>query len=227
MSSHTYEIEIKALLGDKKSADDFVNRLVVADPKLQLKSESNQLNHYFLNGNFELLRSKIEDKIDSELVGKFDLIVTEGKNHSVRTRQKDDQIILVIKSSIDDTTSSNGTARIEIEAEFQDLTLEDLDQILLDCGFIYQAKWSRERQEYQFKNITVCLDHNAGFGYFAEFEVVASDSSEIEKIKTDLRNLMNDLNIEELDQNRLTRMFEFYNQNWTEYYGTDKVFTIL
>jgi len=38
--------------------------------------------------------------------------------------------------------------------------------------------------------------------------------------------LMAELGVAELPQDRLARMFDFYNQNWPDYYGTDKTFTI-
>ena len=41
-----------------------------------------------------------------------------------------------------------------------------------------------------------------------------------------LRKIIGDLEVEELDQARLERMFAFYNANWRDYYGTDKVFVV-
>ena len=40
------------------------------------------------------------------------------------------------------------------------------------------------------------------------------------------RDVMEKLGAEELAQERLERMFTFYNAHWPEYYGTDNVFTI-
>jgi hypothetical protein len=37
---------------------------------------------------------------------------------------------------------------------------------------------------------------------------------------------MKNLGVEELSQERLQRMFDYYNKNWAEYYGTDKTFSI-
>jgi hypothetical protein len=37
---------------------------------------------------------------------------------------------------------------------------------------------------------------------------------------------MQELGVDELAQDRLARMFAHYNQNWPDYYGTDKTFTI-
>ena len=75
--------------------------------------------------------------------------------------------MLVIKASVDDTTSSNGTARLEFESEVK-MTLDELDKILLDSGFTYQAKWSRERQDFKYKGLNVSIDKNAGYGFLAE-----------------------------------------------------------
>jgi len=37
---------------------------------------------------------------------------------------------------------------------------------------------------------------------------------------------MTKLDVEELPQDRLERMFAYYNKNWPEYYGTEKIFVI-
>jgi hypothetical protein len=37
---------------------------------------------------------------------------------------------------------------------------------------------------------------------------------------------MTELDVVELEQDRLARMFSFYNANWPDYYGTEKVFII-
>jgi len=97
----------------------------------------------------------------AELAAKVLAHIPTNSNHSFMpssTRAKrfpcgpaslNKQVILVLKASIDDTTSSNGISRIEFEAVMTDLSLAQLDQLLLDAGFTYQAKWSRERKAYQ------------------------------------------------------------------------------
>jgi hypothetical protein len=52
------------------------------------------------------------------------------------------------------------------------------------------------------------------------------DESKAAKTKNSLISLMSDFGVEELNQDRLERMFSFYNSHWPEYYGTDKVFNI-
>lgn len=138
----------------------------------------------------------------------------------------DGKTILVIKASIDDTTSSNGTARIEWELDFLATHIDIVDKILLNSGFEYQAKWSRNREEYAYGNTVVCLDKNAGYGYLAEFERVVDSADEIDTIKAELRAMIASLGFEELSQDRLARMFDFYNKNWRDYYGTENVFVV-
>jgi predicted adenylyl cyclase CyaB len=178
-----YEIEIKVLLGSFTEKDRLLSNLQSNGNTLVLKGQNSQLNHYFIGGDIAKLEKLISDGIPEDKKASFHHIVKDGKKLSVRTRYVDGKTILVIKASIDDTTSSNGTARIEWEMDFLSTHIDVVDQILLDAGFEYQAKWSRERDEYSYGDTTVCIDRNAGYGYLAEFERVIEDASEIETIK--------------------------------------------
>ena len=60
----------------------------------------------------------------------------------------------------------------------------------------------------------------------AEFERVIEDESQIETVKKELFDIMEQLGVVELPQDRLERMFAHYNAHWNEYYGTDNVFVI-
>jgi adenylate cyclase class IV len=144
---------------------------------------------------------------------------------SIRTRQRNDEVLFVIKASIDEGTSANSVKRMEFE-EVVPVSLDELDALLLAAGFIYQAKWSREREEYAYKGASVSLDKNAGYGYLAEFEKITHDETDAETVRLELDALMQELEVVELDQDRLARMFDHYNRNWPEYYGTDKVFLV-
>lgn len=223
---NNFEIEIKSLLGGKEKADELVAKMRAKDPQLVQHETHKQLNHYFVGGNLEDLYENTKPLIkDADQLKKFEDIITKAKTFSVRTRQADGKVILVIKASIDDTTSSNGTARIEFESTVP-VSLEELDSLVLKSGFKYQAKWSRERTDYKFLDTSVSIDKNAGYGYLAEFEKVITDQALAEKTKEELRELMSELGVSELPQDRLERMFAYYNANWPEYYGTDRIFTI-
>lgn len=221
-----YEIEVKSLLGDEEAADIFRKKIAEIEQELEFISKHKQINHYFIDGDINALYDRILAHIPEEKYESLRNIIVDGKNHSIRTRLADDDLIFVIKSSIDDTTSDNGISRLEFEHKMPRLSIDELDRILFDCRFSYQAKWSREREEYKIGDINICLDKNAGYGYLAEFEVVVNNADEADEAKKKIYGLMDKMEIEELDQDRLARMFEYYNNNWEDYYGTDKVFTI-
>ena len=219
------EIEIKSLLGEEAEARELVRKMMVCDPETCVISENKQLNHYFTGGDLELLLEKVAPILSSEQQAMLSEIVLKGSDFSVRTRQRNEEVLLVVKAAIDGGSSENGVSRLEFE-EPVDITLDELDALLVEAGFIYQAKWSRERQEYKYKDINVCLDKNAGYGYLAEFETVTSDEVNLAEIRERLLGHMSELGVEELPQERLARMFDHYNDNWQDYYGTDKVFKI-
>lgn len=222
-----YEIEIKSLLGSRKNAEILKAKLKKKYSDLKLVDKNSQLNHYFTGGAKKNLLENISSLVAEDKREKLKKILEEGKDLSVRTRKMDDKVLFVVKASIDDTTSSNGTARIEFEEETPGLTIDALDEKVLASGCEYQAKWSRDREEYELADgVHVCLDQNAGYGHLAEFERVVEDGSEANNVKQELRDLMGELGVEELAQDRLERMFAHYNENWREYYGTEKTFVV-
>ncbi len=220
-----YEIEIKSLLGDKMNADALITKMRELDPGTSLVSKNAQLNHYFEGGDVMKLYEAVADLFGDVEREKLKTIIEKGTDFSVRTRDKDGTVLLVLKASVDEGTSANTVSRLEFE-EAVPLTLEALDQKVLDAGFTYQAKWSRAREEYAYKGLNVCLDKNAGYGYLAEFEKVVPDADGVDQARKEIEALMSELGASELPQDRLARMFDFYNKNWPEYYGSDKTFTI-
>jgi predicted adenylyl cyclase CyaB len=221
-----FEIEIKSLLGSKENADALIDKMKASDSGFQALGSHKQLNHYFTEGDLNKLYENLSLYIEEDKKRQLRQLTDNAKDYSVRTRWADGKVIFVMKASVDDTTSSNGTARLEFETAIPDLTLDQLDKIILDSGFEYQAKWSRERQDFKYKNLNVSIDKNAGYGYLAEFESVINDQALAETEKSSIRQIMSELGVEELNQDRLGRMFDFYNKNWRDYYGTEKTFVI-
>lgn len=221
----SYEVEVKSLLGSPEKAEALRSRMKELDPGLSLASRNTQLNHYFVGGDIRALAEKLHAVLPPGTREKLDDLAARAKEFSVRTRNKDGEVLMVVKASVGDDTSANGVARMEFE-EKVDLSLEALDALVLRAGFSYQAKWSREREEYIFKGANVCLDRNAGYGWLAEFEQVVGSESELKGARETINSLMKECGVEELQQDRLERMFAFYNAHWPEYYGTEKIFTI-
>ncbi|EKE15820.1 MAG: hypothetical protein ACD_11C00103G0022 [uncultured bacterium] len=219
-----YEVEIKSLLQTKENADKLRKKLV--EQSIELANKYSQLNHYFLsNGDFAKLEEKLLSLFDDEEKKKLKKILEKGKGHSIRTREMNREVFFVVKASVDDTTSSNGILRMEFEEKVK-IAMDELDKIIEDAGFEYQAKWSRDREEYSKGDFYITIDKNAGYGYLSEFEIQTEDKDKLLEAKQRILNFMNELGLKELPQDRLERMFEFYNENWRDYYGTENVFNI-
>jgi adenylate cyclase class IV len=75
------------------------------------------------------------------------------------------------------------------------MSLDELDKLVQDAGYAYQAKWSREREEYKCLGTNVTLDKNAGYGWLAEFERVVTDESEVGAAKAEIATLMAQLGV--------------------------------
>lgn len=220
-----FEIEIKSLLGEKTQAEALKQKMLDLDPACACVSQNTQLNHYFEGGDIKELYKKVEHLFSGEQHEKFHILAEHGTNCSLRTRQRNDEVLLVVKASIDEGSSANTVKRMEFE-EPVDISLDELDVLVAAAGYQYQAKWSRQREEYVCKGVNVCLDRNAGYGYLAEFEKIIADEAEADAVRAELDELMAELGVVELSQDRLARMFDFYNQNWADYYGTEKTFVI-
>lgn len=224
--SKSFEVEIKSLLGSKDNAEKLKNALTKRYPDTKLVGHGKQLNHYFNTPqDLSALAKNLSTHVPADKKSAFEDILKHGQKISIRTRDADGTVIFVVKASMGTDTSSNGVKRMEFETKVS-MTLQELDKLLLDSGCTYQAKWSREREEYASGDMHVCLDKNAGYGYLAEFEKVVNDEGSLDAVRADLLGVMKDLGAVELAQDRLERMFAHYNAHWPEYYGTDKTFII-
>lgn len=223
---HRYEIEIKSLLGSVEAAEALRTRMCEVDPTHVRTGTNTQLNHYFTAGSVERLYLEVAELFDETEQQRLKKIVQDGSGFSVRTRKMDDTVLLVVKASLNDMTSENGISRIEFESLVPNYTLDALDRRVLSAGYAYQAKWSREREEYLVRGTNVTIDRNAGYGYLAEFERVTEVETKVAEVQEELRMLMAELGVTELPQDRLERMFAHYNNHWQKYYGTENIFTI-
>lgn len=220
-----FEVEIKTLLGEKSSADALKQKLTETDPGCELVAQNSQLNHYFGPGDIHELYKQVEHLFSGAQHDKFKKITERGSDFSVRTRQKNDEVLLVVKASMDEGDGINAVSRMEFE-EPVDLTLAELDSLVLAAGYEYNSKWSRDREEYAYKGLNVCIDRNAGYGYLAEFEKVFDDEDDVTAVRAEIEALLKELGLEELPHDRHDRMFAHYQANWPEYYGTDKTFVV-
>ncbi len=225
MAEAKYEIEIKSLLGGASAAEALRAGLRKINPSCTLITSYTQLNNYFEGGDPKRLAKMLAPHLPPEEVERMWQMV-DGEKISVRTREMNGIAKIVMKASVGSDSSENGIVRMEIEEPTKGLTFDELNKMVLTAGYRYQAKWSRAREEYHISNISICLDKNAGYGYLAEFEKVINDTAHTAKARKEINKLMHTLGLAELPQDRLERMFAYYNKHWPEYYGTDKVFIV-
>lgn len=218
------EIEIKSLLGSAEAAESL--RAALQARGATLTETSRQLNHYFTGDALPTLVENAQAFLTAEDAALMADITGRANKASVRTRLLNGSALLIVKASLDDTTSANGITRLEFEAPAGGLSLEELDAAVLAAGFAYQAKWSRQRETYRIGEVAVSLDKNAGYGWLAEFEIMAEDDRDRNAQTAQLRALMAAFGAEELKQDRLERMFAYYNAHWPSYYGTEETFTV-
>jgi hypothetical protein len=134
-----YEVEVKSLLGSPERAAQVLAAIKAVDPQTKLTSKNKQLNHYFEGGDLARLQSAVAAHLSESGREKLADLVARANTFSIRTRDKDGTVILVVKASVGSDTSANGVSRLEFE-EVVPMTLDHLDQILVDAGFTYQTK---------------------------------------------------------------------------------------
>jgi adenylate cyclase class IV len=212
------EVEVKALLSDRDAM------LLSRDLDYCFVEKQSQLNHYF----------KADAKAIYMFADVFPAFYCQYKERadyavpSVRTREIKNILgsstCLIFKTTIGDGSSENGSIRIEHE-EIVNRSITDLDSILESCGMVVRSKWSRDRCTYKKDDFTVCLDKNAGYGWIIEIEKIV-EKDQVVSAKYEVSSFLNGLGLQELDGDRLERMFAYYEANWGSYYGTDKTFVL-
>jgi predicted adenylyl cyclase CyaB len=224
------EVEIKSLLGDKAVADK-IKSVIETDFKAQYKSSEEQKTHYFIAEDYTVsltnLATPLSTYFDRATLNELKIMAQHGSKLSIRSRFTGTKTLFIAKYSLasQDKTSDNSISRRELE-KVVELTQEELDDIIQNSGFSYQAKWSRYRENYSNSTLNFALDRNAGYGWILEIEKIVSEEHLVPETIEELRSVLSKLELKEIDPSRLDRMFAYYNKNWEHYYGTDKIFVI-
>ena len=219
------EVEVKILLQSLKEKERFLGACQKKSELVEARKNS-QLNHYFVWGDLKKLQENIDTQLSNEQKDELKMLISKAKSFSARTRKSNEDVIFVLKTSVDETNSINGTGRLEFEVTVP-MSIDELDWVFLDSWFEYETKWSRERVEYNFWEYTLCIDENSGYWFLAEIERVVPDGEDIDVIKSSIRDLITELWFEELSQDRVNRMYEHYIHVWPHYYGTKNWFNVL
>lgn len=220
-----YEIEIKTLLGSQQKSDELLAEVTRRDPSTKLVSEQKQLNHYYHGGNLASLAKGVAAHITPEQAKALSDIAARAKSINVRTRKKNDTVLLIVKGSLDNVSAVHSHQRMEFEAPVN-MPIDELDALVEQTGWQLEAKWQADRKIYDTMGLTLDMFFTPGYGYMAEFEKVVEADEDRESAHQKLVDTMESLGVEELPNPRLERMFAYYNQHWREYYGTDNIFVV-
>lgn len=103
--------------------------------------------------------------------------------------------------------------REEIEIKFERVDFEKLEKLFLTLGFNVRVKWFRERHQFDWDGIKVCVDYTKGYGHIIELEKLCTDE-EKENALILLRQRFEELNIPLTPREEFERKFRFYEENW-------------
>lgn len=220
-----YEVEIKSLLGSQGATDKLIADLKASPQGLVKIGQKRQYNHYFISGKLEALASAVAPLLDAAQQKVLAEIVAQAVTWSVRSRQSNDDVLLIVKAGLDEGSAVHGHKRLEFEAPVA-MTIDELDELILSAGFEREAKWFAERTLYRHGDVTLDVIFSPGYGYMVEFEKVVTNEQEAEQARQSIIALMNSLGLEEFNPDLLERMYAYYNAHWQEYYGTRKIFTL-
>jgi adenylate cyclase class IV len=220
-----YEIEIKALLGSQEKIDELLSSISNDNDDFHKIDEQKQLNHYFKGKSIKPLLLNVASYYSEEQNQILREISAKAMSFTVRSREKNNRTFLVVKGSLDSASADHSHRRMEFEEPIN-LSIEALDVLIEESDLVLEAKWSAERIMYTCRDMVLDIMFSPGYGYVVEFEKVIKDESLIEETRGQLLATMKEYGVEELDSERLARMFAYYNSHWQEYYGTRKVFVI-
>jgi len=104
-------------------------------------------------------------------------------------------------------------AREEIEIKVPREDFEKLERLFTSIGFEVIIKWFRERKQFDWKGIKVCLDYTRGYGWIIELEKLTTDANR-ENALVELKEAMAELGVEITPKAEFDQAFANYKQNW-------------
>ena len=103
--------------------------------------------------------------------------------------------------------------REEIEVKFSKDDFDKLEKLFLSVGLNVQIKWFRDRHEFDWNGIIVCVDYTKGYGYILELEMM-SDENEKDKTLEIIRNKFDELGIIVTPRKEFDDKYNYYKENW-------------
>lgn len=104
-------------------------------------------------------------------------------------------------------------SREELEVKFNKEDFDNISKIFESVGFGIEIKWLRERKQFDWNGIKVCLDSTKGYGYIIELEKMSS-LDEKEEILKELNKRFDELSIMQTPKEEFENKFNYYKENW-------------
>jgi len=105
--------------------------------------------------------------------------------------------------------------REEIEIRTKEEDFDKLKNLFGNLGHKTQIIWLRDRKQFDWKGIKVCMDYTKGYGYIIELEKIGTNENK-EEILEELNRKFRDLNIELTPKEEFEKQYEYYKENWKE-----------
>lgn len=103
--------------------------------------------------------------------------------------------------------------REEIEIKFDKNEFDKLETLFIALGYNIEIKWFRKRFEFNWEDITVCLDFTKGYGYIIELEKMCSEETKEKEFEL-LKQKLKSLNVNITPKEEFNKKFEYYKNNW-------------
>lgn len=106
------------------------------------------------------------------------------------------------------------------EIEVRTENFEELQKLFNHLGYNTEIKWLRDRKQFNWNGIKVCLDYTKGYGYIIELEKLGTEENK-EQILEELKRKAKELNIEITPKEIFTEKYNHYKENWRELIKND------
>jgi len=103
----------------------------------------------------------------------------------------------------------------EIEIHGKREEFEDMEKFLNKLGHSVKIKWLRDRNQFNWQGIKVCLDYTKGYGYIIELEKMSSEENKKEVLE-ELKKKLSELNINETPKEIFNEKYNYYKNNWRD-----------
>ena len=121
---------------------------------------------------------------------------SNGLDHCLRLRTKNDEYSITYKDDIFD--NGKWLYSNEYETKVDDIGM--IREIFNKLGLIKFIEIDNSKETYTYKDYEIVIESVKDLGVFMEVEYCTNDSVDVKKVKEEIQNFINDLNINVSDE---------------------------